>query len=294
MTEPTHDLYYFMGQPFEALPSEFRQTIYDVDYADFVLSSGGRIFLTRYGWRMIDAVLPASWYIDAQYENMGEILPGATGTVYRVPVRLDERPIHLVVKFSRVAQEVPLFYQDFIGSEIPRSAVEFASFNDPFEEFGLLQQLRERAFNPTAPLIRTKRPLAIYSPAEEFELWRLGRSRIKFTPHRFRLKEHQVQIGKRRPVDLDIRRDYIMLYHWVDGMDAEQFYQRGRLTQDDLIALTRRVADELKANGFWVLDNKPKHIILRENRETGRLLHRNGELVYVLIDFELLKRITHD
>jgi hypothetical protein len=45
----------------------------------------------------------------------------------------------------------------------------------------------------------------------------------------------------------------------------------------------------MAAKGFRVLDIKPGHIILRQ-RLDGRLLVRQGRLVYALVDFELLQR----
>ena len=74
-----------------------------------------------------------------------------------------------------------------------------------------------------------------------------------------------------------------------DGRDAQEMYELGLLGKAEMEKLTRRAAREMELKGFRVLDNKPRHCILREWKNGG-LLRRNGELVYALIDFELLQR----
>lgn len=54
--------------------------------------------------------------------------------------------------------------------------------------------------------------------------------------------------------------------------------------------LHERVNQELLYKGFVMLDNKPRHVILRQNRNADGLLKRHGDFVYALVDFELLKR----
>jgi hypothetical protein len=75
----------------------------------------------------------------------------------------------------------------------------------------------------------------------------------------------------------------------VKGHDAQEMFERGLLSKAEMEQLTRRATREMEQKGFRVLDNKPRHIILREWPK-GQLLRRHGELVYALIDFELLQR----
>lgn len=276
---------------FDELPAERRARAYGVDYAHLVLSSGGDLFLTRYGWALSRLVVPQAWFVDQRYREAGRRLPGSTGTVYRVPAIVPLGATDsLVVKFSRVAQDVPIFVDKPVADIVPRAFIDSACFNDPFEEFGLLTELRRGPFGPERPRILTKRPLAIYSPPGNYELWQLGRKEWLFTQHVERLKANQDASGVGVPVTLDLRRDYILVFQWVKGLDAEELYSRGMLSAADMSTLYFRATHELGANGFVVLDNKPRHLVVRPRRHEKGLLARRGILNYALIDFALLKR----
>ena len=263
----------------------------DLRAIPWVFASGGELFLTRYGWALSRLIIPQAWFVEKRYQEVGCRLPASTGTVYRVPAIAPLGATDsIVVKFSRVAQDVPIFVDKPVADIVPRSAIDSAYFNDPFEEFGLLTELRGGPFGPGRPRILTKRPLAVYSPPGYFELWQLGRKKWLFAQHVERLKENQDASGGGVPVTLDLRRDYILLFQWVKGLDAEQSYSRGMLSEADMRALYFRATDELGANGFVVLDNKPRHLVLRPRRHGKGLLARHAMLNYALIDFELLKR----
>ena len=274
--------------PFEALPVERRAKAYGTDYAHIVLGTGGELYLTQYGWALSSLVVPHAWYIDARYRRQGRRLLNSTGTVYRVP---SVSPIgatdSIVVKFSRVAQDVPIFIDRSVDPEIGRLA-DTASFNDPFEEVALVMRLRRGPFGPDRPRILTKRPLAIYSPPNRYELWQLGRKEGLFAEHAARLEADQEETEAGLRVSLDLNRDYILLFQWVKGLDTEAMYAAGALSEEEMTALYHRSMRDLAANGFIMLDNKPRHLILRLRRN-GRLLRRDDALAYALIDFELLK-----
>ncbi|MBR0056802.1 MAG: hypothetical protein IJP66_05680, partial [Kiritimatiellae bacterium] len=160
--------------------------------------------------------------------------------------------------------------------------------------------------------IRTHKPLAIYVPAKRFELWQTGRSQSKMARKK----------AKYRDVELDIYRQYILIYEWIKGADATSPEALAAAAADPLVPdsppfpdqmLHRSVADMWQA-GYRVLDVKPQHVIVRP--KTGRegegegtegakladpadalpspgrgLLHdRAGNIVYALVDFELLAR----
>ena len=60
-----------------------------------------------------------------------------------------------------------------------------------------------------------------------------------------------------------------------------------KLTGDQLFNMTEEVQELLEKKGFYVLDNKPRHSIVR-TLENGDLLKKDGKIAYSLIDFELL------
>lgn len=277
-----------LQRPFEALPAECKARAYGTDYARIILSTGGELYLTRYGWALNSLVVPNAWFVDARYRRQGRRLPNSTGTVYRVP---SVAPIgatdSIVVKFSRVAQDVPIFIDRSADPEVGRLA-DTASFNDPFEEIATVMRLRRGPFAPDRPRILTKRPLAIYSPPNRYELWQLGRKEGLFAEHAARLEADQEGSKAGLRVSMDLTRDYILLFQWVKGLDTEAMHAAGALSEDEMTALYHRSMRELGANGFIMLDNKPRHLILRLRRN-GRLLRRRDALTYALIDFELLK-----
>ncbi len=89
--------------------------------------------------------------------------------VYRLPTRPVEghHPVDLVVKWSRVGEDVPLntftLYKNIN-----------AEFNSPFEEFALVEELRRGEYGPPDLSIHTQKPLAIYMPPERMQLWQTG------------------------------------------------------------------------------------------------------------------------
>ena len=136
--------------------------------------------------------------------------------------------------------------------------------------------------------MRTKLPLAIYSPPEKYPLWQTGRHLDVFRTHQEAMAEDQFENGLVQ-VTLDPERDYIEIFAWIDGIDAEEASQLGLLDEELLVLLTRSSNHALSRLGYRVLDNKPRHLIVRP-RADGTLLHRHGRIVYTMIDFELLHR----
>ena len=61
------------------------------------------------------------------------------------------------------------------------------------------------------------------------------------------------------------------------------------IDDETLVLLTRTSNHALARLGYRVLDNKPRHLIVRP-RPDGTLLRRHGKIVYTMIDFELLQR----
>lgn len=277
--------------PFDRVPRELRRQAYGVPYVELEDASGGIIWVTRHGWNLLEYVAPSAWYRDRCYDRQGERLSKGTGAVFRVDGQPRAgRAVNLVVKFSRMAQDLPLHVSSRFPDELPRHVLDQSRFNDPFQEFGLLDELRTSRFGPSDLRILTKRPLAIYSPGQRFKVWQLGRSEQLFQQHSLQLADNQQRLdGNLLPIEMSIERQYITLFHWVHGVDAEVLMEAGLISTSATTELVIQVMRDLAAKGFRVLDTKPNHIILRR-RHDGRLLRRRGRLVYVLIDFELLQR----
>ncbi len=274
--------------PFQILPAARRAHVFGVDYALCPQPDGGELFVSSQAWHWLPHLEPAQWWDAGQKGVRGERLTGSTGTVYRAqstPPGLPPRD--LVVKFSRVAQDVPLFIPDEFLDTIPGAEVAKARFLGPFAEFGLLTELRHSLFNRGERRLRTKVPLAIYSPPEKFPLWQTGRHPDIFRSHLRSMAQEQFENGL-TPISLDIERDYLEIFAWVDGIDAEEAFGRGLLDHEGLVALTRESNLTLARLGYRVLDNKPRHLIVRP-LPGGRLLQRHGRTVYTMVDFELLQ-----
>lgn len=275
--------------PFQILPPGHRARLFGVDYAIVSQPDGGELYVSRIAWRWLDWLQPDRWWDREADAVRGERLPGSTGTVYRVRSAPPGMPARdLVVKFSRVAQDVPLFIPDEFLDSLPRTAVADARFLAPFAEFGLLHELRGNILNHGPHRLRTKMPLAIYSPPGKYPLWQTGRHADIFRSHQQAMAHDQFENGLAE-VQLDIERDYLGIFAWIDGIDAEEAFNRGLIDQDLLVLLTRSSNHALSRLGYRILDNKPRHLIVRP-RPDGTLLQRDGKIIYTMIDFELLQR----
>ncbi len=276
--------------PFDQLPPTMRTRAFGVDYAHLTLPGRGDLYVTRFGWTVGRPLLPANWYVDQYYSKQGRRLPDSTGHVYHVQTRpCLGREAEIVVKFSRVGQEVPLEIATSFPDDVSHEDIAAARFNSPMEEFGLLMELRAAKINErSGGRMLTQEPLAIYVPPQEFDLWRLGRSQSRFHSHQRRLEQDQEQ--KEAAMALDIRRDYVMVFQWVKGINASQALRAGDISQQTFAALMPRAIDELRAAGFRVLDNKPSHLIVRPRRNGKGMVQRNGKVSYALVDFELLQQ----
>jgi hypothetical protein len=275
--------------PFHILPHEQRARLFGVDYAVEMRPDGGELYITRQAWHWRQYLQPERWWDAAGLSVKGVRQGGSTGTVYRASSAPPGRPPRdFVVKYSRVAQDVPLFIPDAFLDSLPGEAVARARFLGPFAEFGLIQELRDSVFNHGHRRLRTKIPLAIYSPPEKYPLWQTGRHTDIFRSHLRTVGQEQFENGLHQ-VALDIQRDYLEIFAWVDGIDAEEAFNQGLLEQQELVALTRHSNRTLARLGYRVLDNKPRHLIVRP-QASGQLLRREGHFVYAMIDFELLQR----
>ena len=274
---------------FDRLPPDMLVQAFGVDYGHVQPPEGGDMYVTRYGWPFLPQLLPSNWYSGEWFATQGNRLPG-TGHVYHVSTRpVHGRSLDIVVKFSRVAREVPLEVATTFPDNVPADVIANARFNSPMEEFGLVMELRRGAYGPKDVRLLTQRPLAIYAPAAEFELWELGRCQSRFHVDWHLLAQDQSNVPK--AIELDIKRIYVVLYSWIKGDDAEEALRAGAIDEQDCSRLTALAVDELHTKGFRVLDNKPRHFILRTRRRDHKIMRRRGSrIVYGLVDFELLQR----
>lgn len=277
--------------PFDSVSIELKREAYGVPYVQLTDVSGGCLWVNRHGWRHLRQLDPGAWYFDEQYSRRGRPLSEGSGAVFHVPGQaVASRPVDLVVKFSRLAQEVMLYVCASAPVTIQQDELESAAFNDPLQEFALLEELRTSRFGPSDLRVLTKRPLAIYSPARSFEPWQLGRTADRFRRHSYQLEKDQAaHRGDLPEVHLAIERQYVMLFHWVRGDDAASLVRHGVIPAPKAASLVIQATQDLAAKGFRVLDMKPNHIILRHRPGRG-LLRRRDRPVFAVVDFELLQR----
>lgn len=268
-------------------------------YVHTKTSDGGDLYLTRFAEPFQDYFAVENWY-EKQWFNEHKIRLEGTGSVYRLPTKeINGKHIDLVVKNSRVGEDVPLdthTLQEFCDAE----------FNSPWEEFALVAEMRDGDYGPKDLKINTQQPMAIYVPPEEMQLWQSGRSRSKINRIR----------AKHPGIDLDILKQYKLIYQWIRGKSFTEVFQQIDVTDKERVyhleTINDKVFDDLMKKGFLVADMKPEHIIISEAdiehiEEIGRAsnadvsrqqidfiynLINNGR--YSVVDYELLLRTTEN
>jgi hypothetical protein len=246
----------------------------NVDYVHAKTGDGGDIYVTRHGLPFIGHMKPENWYAAKWFKANREKLAG-TSTVYRVKTKpVGGKSLDLVVKWCRMGQDVPL--ETKIIEDVLR-----AEFNSPFEEFSLVEELRANSYGPSDLKIMLQKPLAVYVPPERLQLWQTGRSRAKIMS----------KIARHPGLEIDILRQYILIYKWVRGLNAVAAFQQAGIPDQDLSAFTHQVINDLRLKGYRVLDQKPVHFIVRPRPDGSILQRRDSRMPYALVDFELLERM---
>ncbi|MHB1319346.1 MAG: hypothetical protein ACYCYF_12080 [Anaerolineae bacterium] len=242
------------------------------------------LHVTGYGQPFLDLLNPRNWYLDRQFATRGRRM---ANTVFCLELdREGRRPMSLVVKFSRFAQDTLLHVQTTFEGAIQPEMIEQAHFLDPFQEFGLVMELRRGDLGPADLYISTKSPLAIYRVPTPDPGGRMRNNSAEWDRAKREIDADQVNAAY--PVTLEDNYSYALLYHYVRGLNLLEALKAGLVGQDQVEWITRMVAAELTAKGFMVLDHKPQHVIVRPR--SGALLRRRGRIVYALVDFELLVR----
>ena len=258
-------------------PGAVMVSLLGVNYAHLKTKDDGDLYVTMRALPFIQNLQPENWYEKEWFETHREKLDG-TSTVYAVPTReVNDTSIRLVVKYNRVGQDVPLETKVIYE-------VLSAEFNGPFEEFALVEEMRYSNYGPDDLKIHSQLPFGIYVPPDRMQLWQTGRSKAKIAS----------KIAKHPGVEIDILRDYILIYLWLDGLDVVQANGLGLLPDDEVETITQRATTELQTKGYRVLDMKPMHVIVQETPD-GKLVEEEGQTRYGLVDFELLQRTPeHD
>jgi hypothetical protein len=281
--------------PAAIVTAESLSTVLGVVYTHRKTPDGGDMYLTRFGLQYADLLDIDKWYEPSWFEANRERLEG-TSAVYRVPTKpVNGRSIELVVKNCRVGEHVPIETRtllDFLNAE----------FNSPWEEFALVFEIREGKFGAPDIHCQTQEPLAIYVPPETMQLWQSGRSNAKINRIR----------AKHPGIDLDILRQYKLIYAWIKGKDVMQLYSEAGMTGDALLSalepLTKIAMHDLEQKGYVMVDIKPCHIVIAQD-EVRRIESMAGSTVddtmrmrsqvitdlvrrgmYSVIDYELLIR----
>jgi len=222
-----------------------------VDYLHCTTSDGGDIYLTDFGIPWHKHLKLENWFDRAWFKKNRNRLQG-TSFVYKVPTKIvDNEELRLVVKNSRVGEDVPLethTLEQFINTE----------FNSPWEEFALTMEMRKGDYGPDDFKIKTQEPLAIYVPPHRYQTWQTGRSKSKIN-----------RISARHPgLDLDILRQYKLIYRWIDGFDIVELLEKMGCNDDELNHLlepfTSQAIDDMALKGYVVADMKPVHIIITD------------------------------
>jgi hypothetical protein len=240
-----------------------------VDYAHLRTGDGGDLYVTWDGLHRLDYLLLENWLEPDRFKAKRERLPD-TSTVYRLPSKpVNGHSIDLVVKYSRVGEDVPL-------DTIAFNRFANAEFNSPYEEFSLVMDLRK---SRAGQRILTHRPLAIHVPAKRLKLWQTGRA-----DYRIASKKARYQDGARYSSPICPCLPVGERYLRGSSLAATLLVERHCI----LSQLTKRVRLDLEKHDYIVVDHKPAHIIVRPQKSGGLLRNRQGELAYALVDFELL------
>ena len=105
------------------------------------------------------------------------------------------------------------------------------------------------------------------------------------------------KLARHPETELDIGRQYLVLYRWIKGFNAFEATQvlgmNTNATDKFLADFTLRVIHDLALHGFRVVDMKPEHIVVRLLPDGSFLRLRTGNVAYALVDYELLERIRN-
>ncbi|NJD57671.1 MAG: hypothetical protein FIA94_14875 [Nitrospirae bacterium] len=266
-----------------------------VVYVHSRTSDGGDLYLTRYAEPLRRHFEIENWYEKDWFDTHKVRLLG-TSSVYKIPTKtISGMSLNLVVKNCRVGEDVPIdthTLQEFCDAE----------FNSPWEEFSLVMELMDNLYGPKELKVATQLPMAIYVPPEKMQAWQSGRSRTRINRIR----------AKHPGIDLDILKQYKLIYAWIEGMNLKEVFAHIDINDDEMVrhlrTLDAQAHEDLQKKGYLVADMKPEHIIISEpdiaevirigsngnkdayHEQVAFLYRLIREGRYSIIDYELLLR----
>jgi len=249
-----------------------RINVLGVDYLHLQMDDGSDVYVTDDGLPFVSCLLPHNYWTDRDWFAKHSTKLQGTSTPYKIRTKeVAGQTKDIVLKWNRMGQDIP--------GETGASELSTAEFNSPFEEFSLVIELRKT--RPTmSGACRFHKPLAIYVPRKYVEMDRMGRRSYRIEAMQ---KSH-------KEVMLDANRKYAVLYEWIEGIDAAEAFKEGVVDESALRDLVVQSDRELAGRGFRVRDSKPHHVIVKPTRAAGLAKDRRGEVLYALVDFELLER----
>ncbi|MFV1966723.1 MAG: hypothetical protein ACC628_14965, partial [Pirellulaceae bacterium] len=246
-------------------------TVIGVKYLHLRMVDGSDLYVTEHGLACTKCLMPENHWADDTWMKANSVrLPG-TSAVHHVQTKeVEGQSKEIVIKWNRMGQDIP-------GGT--RSTDTGAEFNSPFMEFSLVIELRNTRYESPGQLY-THKPLAIYVPRKYVAGSQLGRRR------------HRLEAIQRshEEIAIDWNRNYAVIYEWLKGIDAVEALRKGLMDSTAMTRLIERTNESLDLKGFTVSDNKPQHIIVRPTSRGELVRDRSGEMLYGLVDFELLKR----
>jgi hypothetical protein len=248
--------------------------ILDIPYRHLIFDSGDEMYITDEGLAVWQNLLPENFWTDKDWFQAHSERQRGSGNVYKIRTKpIGKNQLDIVLKWNRMGVDVPGETFDEVSN------LENARFLSPFEEFHLLQELKD-GLQYTPGMFELQVPLAIYVPATKEDSITLGRRQYLMS---FIQKQHNKDVG------IDFDRNYAVIYKWLEGINIVQAYKRGVVREQDIQELTEKAAIEMRDNGFVIADHKAEHLIVKlVGTNVFRDVH--GNIRYGYVDYELLER----
>jgi hypothetical protein len=248
--------------------------ILDVAYSHLTFDTGDEMYVTDQGLAVQKHLIPENFWTDRGWFQAHSERQKGSSNVYKIRTKpIGDKSLNIALKWNRMGIDIPGVPPD------ETSPLENARFLSPFEEFQLLQELKESpAYVPGTFSLQV--PLAIYLPHTKEDYTRLGRRHYLMS---FIQKRHE------NDVRIDIERKYAVIYQWMEGIDIVEAYKQGLVERENIQELAERAAAEMRDTGFVVADHKAEHVIVKP---IGPNVFRdiNGNIAYGYVDYELLER----
>lgn len=249
------------------------ERILDVYYRHVTFTNRDEMYITSDGLPYMQQILPENHIMDNKWFTANNEKQQGTSIIFKVKTKpVSGESIDIIIKWNRMGEDIP-------GESAESGTLTDARFLSPFEEFQYLYELKE-GLKYTGKNIELQKPLAIYTPSAKKSY--LKSSRRKYLMD-FIKKSHKTD------VEIDIERSYIVIYKWIEGIDAVQAQKRGYIDENKAVALTLEANSKMKNSGFIVRDNKALHIIVKPNGGNS-LRDEDTKNLFGYVDYELLER----